>query len=194
MSEHTRVRIMNSTANLILLRGYDATRTKDIAEISGVSEATIFKYFKSKEDLLKNIIISMLDKFTKESKINIAACLKKFSIKPNFSYKELLAYIIKERIEYFIKQDKLIKIIVREMLINPLLKKLFVETIYNSLTNVLDVIIKKGVEAGEFNQKASLNTLRDSIFGLIIYNTVINNSLDKSNIDFTDIILKGVIA
>ena len=36
--------------------GYDGTSTAQVAEAAGVSQATIFKYFKTKQDLLKAII------------------------------------------------------------------------------------------------------------------------------------------
>lgn len=199
MSEHTRNRILQSSLQLILAKGYDGTRTREIADMTGVSEATIFKHFKTKEELMKSLIVDMIDKFSIESKVIIAKTLKDFQKKAKFSYSELLRQIIIERINYFVKANSLIKIIVREMLINPGLKKLFIETIYNNLINILDVIIRKGVEAGEFKNLTDSKELKDIIFGLIIYNTVIHSAISTSPSggkaeQITDIILKGVIA
>lgn len=193
-SQFTKKRIIKTSVDVILSKGYDAARTKEIAEKSGVSEATLFKYFKSKEDLLKIIIVHMIEDFTKESKEIISRCIKDFN---NGSYKKLLQEIIVERLNFFTKNNKLIKIIVREMLINPVLKKLFVQTIYNNLTSILEVVIAKGIKAGEFSKGTALSTIKDNIFGIIIYNTVIYSAIfdnKKDAIETTDAILNGIIA
>lgn len=193
---HTEKRIMNATVEILLLKGYDAMRTREIAERSGVSEATIFKYFRSKEDLLKALVIDLVGKFTDESKVIIGNTLKEFTLVGNGSYKDLLRKIIIERTNYFLTQNKLIRLLIREMLINFVLKKLFIETIYNNLIGVLEVIIRKGIERGEFNKTISPEILKDTIFGLIIYNTVLQNEIDnKSPVNvnkMTDFIINSI--
>lgn len=196
--EDTRNRIVDVTADIILEKGYDGARTRDIAAKSGVSEATVFKYFSSKEELMKHLITSMVNKFTSESRIIIGRTIKDFSNQGKASFKELLKSIITERINYFMTENKLLKIIVREMLVNQALKKLFIDTIYNNFMGIMEVIIVKGIEAGEF-RKTALKTLKDTIFGVIIYNTVINSviddSFDKSKAkEMTDILINGITA
>lgn len=196
--EDTRNRIVDVTADIILEKGYDGARTRDIAAKSGVSEATVFKYFSSKEELMKHLITSMVNKFTSESRIIIGRTIKDFSNQGKASFKELLKSIIIERINFFMTENKLLKIIVREMLVNQALKKLFIDTIYNNFMGIMEVIIVKGIEAGEF-RKTALKTLKDTIFGVIIYNTVINSviddSFDKSKAkEMTDILINGITA
>jgi AcrR family transcriptional regulator len=58
MNKEQRIKqIKKKTFNLIAHNGsLDSTRTKDIASAIGASEATIFKYFDSKEDILESVI------------------------------------------------------------------------------------------------------------------------------------------
>lgn len=58
MNKEQRIKqIKKKTFNLIAHNGsLDSIRTKDIASAIGASEATIFKYFDSKEDILESVI------------------------------------------------------------------------------------------------------------------------------------------
>lgn len=50
--EETRTRIVRSAVDLIVQRGYDAVTMKDIAKAAGIGDATIYKYFPTKERLI----------------------------------------------------------------------------------------------------------------------------------------------
>ena len=47
---------------LFAKQGYHGTSTLQIAKEAGVSQATVFKYFKTKEDLLYSIIVPIIPK------------------------------------------------------------------------------------------------------------------------------------
>ena len=51
---------MKAAIQLFAQKGFNGTSTVDIAEMAGVSQATIFKYFKTKEELLTQIIMPIL--------------------------------------------------------------------------------------------------------------------------------------
>ena len=51
--EERRAQIINVASNLFAEKGFTGARTKEIAELAGVSEALIFKYFRNKEELYK---------------------------------------------------------------------------------------------------------------------------------------------
>lgn len=53
--------ILDSTSELLGKKSLDSIRTAEIAEKAGVSEATLFKYFKSKDKLTSKIIESYLE-------------------------------------------------------------------------------------------------------------------------------------
>lgn len=52
----TKEKIIQTARNLFYQKGYDATTTASIAEEVGVSEATLYKYFKSKMALLLSTV------------------------------------------------------------------------------------------------------------------------------------------
>ena len=52
----TKEKIIQTARNLFYQKGYDTTTTASIANEAGVSEATLYKYFKSKMALLLSTV------------------------------------------------------------------------------------------------------------------------------------------
>ena len=53
---------IETAIKLFAKQGYHGTSTLQIAKEAGVSQATVFKYFKTKEDLLYSIIVPVIPK------------------------------------------------------------------------------------------------------------------------------------
>lgn len=65
----TRELILESAKQSFMTKGYDKSRTKEIAENAGVSEALLFKYFKNKEGLYQEFQYYAFD-LTTETLLN----------------------------------------------------------------------------------------------------------------------------
>ncbi|MBL4745081.1 MAG: TetR/AcrR family transcriptional regulator [Flavobacteriaceae bacterium] len=65
-----REALLNATLNLVNNNGFHATPMSKIAKLAGVSPATIYLYFKSKQDLINQLYINSKIAFTKEAFIN----------------------------------------------------------------------------------------------------------------------------
>lgn len=59
--EQSTTRILNAALELFAEEGYDRTSISKIAKTAGVSKGLIYNYYKSKEELLKGLIISMMN-------------------------------------------------------------------------------------------------------------------------------------
>src|SRR5690348_15577396 len=56
-SEETRLRIFAATRQLIAKKGRRGTTTREIAELAGVNEATIFRHFGNKDALIEACVL-----------------------------------------------------------------------------------------------------------------------------------------
>lgn len=56
MPEETRAKILEAAMNLMSVKGYSSTTTKEIAQLAGIAEITLFRNFKSKDEILQNVI------------------------------------------------------------------------------------------------------------------------------------------
>lgn len=106
-------KIMRSAVNLISTKGYDGTSTLNIAEHAGLSQATLFKYFKTKVDLLTAIlhpvVPGLFGSFFEE--------LLTFE-----TTEEKVHYLVHNRMTYLKKNRALMKIIFHELFSNKKLR------------------------------------------------------------------------
>lgn len=79
-AEETRNRLIDSALKVFSRRGFTASTTKDIAKEAGVTDGLIYHYFKSKEDLMWEIlekhtlvhqIQQTLDKMNKDMELEV---------------------------------------------------------------------------------------------------------------------------
>lgn len=126
-------KIMWSAVDLMSTKGYNGTSTLHIAEHAGLSQATLFKYFKTKVDLLTAIlhpvVPGLFGSFFDE--------LLTFE-----TTEEKVHYLVHNRMTYLKKNRALMKIILHEIFSN---KKLINEQIFiwNTIQNKLLALHKE---------------------------------------------------
>ena len=97
-------------------KGYNGTSTLEIAKAAGVSQATVFKYFRTKEDLLISIIAPILPRLFS----NFLGRVKNIN---TITVKEVIHYIVRDRFRFMKENKDIIKIIFSEVLTNEQLKQ-----------------------------------------------------------------------
>jgi len=69
--------IMDTALRLFATKGFETTSVSAIAKEAGISKGLMYNYFKSKEDLLKNIIIGNMSQFLEYLQIENPDKIKK---------------------------------------------------------------------------------------------------------------------
>ena len=110
---------IEAAIKLFAKQGYNGTSTLQIAKVAGVSQATVFKYFKTKEDLLYSITLPVLPKL-------YLVFLGR--VQNANSIQELIRYIVRDRFEFLEENSNTVKIIYSEILTNENLKKQVIES------------------------------------------------------------------
>ena len=139
-------KIMQAAVDLISTKSYNGTSTLQIAKHAGLSQATLFKYFKTKEDLLTAILHPV-----------VPGLFGRF-------FEELLAlntteekvhYLVHNRMAYLKKNRALMKIILQEIFSNKKLRK---EQIYlwNTLQDKLLVLHKDLIADSRVNPEITI--------------------------------------
>lgn len=111
--EKTQQMIMHTAISLFASRGYNATATSHIAKEAHVSEAIIFKYYKNKENLLKEICSVAMKQIVEN--ISIIPLLKNVEKSKAYPLKDFIHAILQERLEFLYKNHELIKLLLLEM-------------------------------------------------------------------------------
>lgn len=178
-SEITKKRIRNAGLKLALDKGLHKLTTRDIAEKSVVSEATIFRYFKTKDELLNTICIGIIDKFANNTKLQVGEIISEFSKKKSSDYGNLLNQILVNRSTYFFENKNALNIILREIPNNPIINDLFTTKIKDYLISILNVIIQKGIQNKHFTSEINIIEICDLLYINLI--TINKNNLNNFN-------------
>lgn len=152
---------IEAAINLFAKQGYHGTSTLQIAKEAGVSQATVFKYFKTKEDLLYSIIVPIIPKLFLDF-------LKR--IQNTNSLEELISYAVEDRM-IFLKENKdTVKIVFSEILTNENLKAQLIDSLKAVFAeiNFKDILQKHKENNPEINEGLSSAEVIRSFAGPIM--------------------------
>jgi len=188
--------IFQSAIDLFSEYGYSNTSTKQISEHAGVSEGSIFRKFKNKEELLLAILEPLtheilpqdLDRFsniaTEDTQLNLNSFLTK---------------IIQDRITLYKDNHKIMKIFLNEFIYDPQVHDRLIETIpkksFKQFNNVLDDLKAKHLLVAWDNLEI-FRFLASNILGYLIQHYFIadvkkwDETLEIKHV--TDFIVKGL--
>lgn len=183
--------IINAAIEVFLKKGYEGATTKEIAKKAKVSEGTIFRYFKTKKDILIAILNRMAEQVFLEFE-------KEMHDNGNDNERETVKKLLKKYYRFIVNNSDLLKILFFEVQFHKDLKKEFNENVLSKILEKSSDIIKEAGYEGKTNSDIVVNVLCGLFFGLIIVDNI-NKSISDSNVvngevidEIVDIILNGI--
>ena len=158
--EEVKCSIIDAAKRVFLKWGLNKTTMEDIAHEAGKGKSTLYYYFRSKEEILENVIIDELDSISIKAKTAIEGIDS-----PKDKLKKYIAITLAE----MKKSVSLYSLIKGEIKGN----KEFIDNIRKRFDNSEEMIIlkilKMGLKLREFNflKEAELNKTANVIVGLI---------------------------
>lgn len=188
--------ILEAAIKIFAEKSYNGATTSEIAKEAGVAEGTIFRYFKTKKDLLSSIL-NQLTVFIGSNLIEnqLSKILEENKEK---NEKETLKIVIKNRIELIKKYKDIMKIVFTEMQFSSELREGITKNILPKAKGIARKFIIMFIEKGSF-RKVDVEAAETAILGIIIsyvlqnYLIVDNKSEDDMALDnIVDIIINGL--
>ena len=165
-------KVLAAALELFSNNGFHATTTAKIAQLAGVSEGTIYKYFPSKNELLKQLLTPLFLK-----------------IKNNFFIKvqnyhnltELVSFFVEDRVQFVINNFSLFKLFIQEVLIQSPIADIL-DNILNDQEGIFSDLQKLKDNFPEINQQLSpLEILRIFLGPMIVY--IFQNQLFQAEVE-----------
>lgn len=156
--EENRRSILQAAEKVFVQKGYSLSTVDDIAEEAQFSKATLYRYFKSKSDILLEIIYGSFKTSYQEIKK-----IQKKSLSAEEKLRELINYIF----SYYHEKKNLARIMVMEKAamekitktklgfqvahgqVHPDIPPRFLDKM-RQISDLISEVIKEGVESGEF--------------------------------------------
>lgn len=189
--DKTEQKIVDATIFLLDKEGMNGTTTKKIAKKAEVSEVTVFRKFKSKDNLLKIAKIYYSDYFLE--KISDI-----FTNYEDTDLESLLKHIWGKLVNFLDNNLDIIKIALDELMSNPEEEKIFSkfsDEVLKNLTHIFQEQIDKG-KIRKINPSAAALTVFSVIVEGIIFwkfeSKVSNDDTNKYLDDFLDIFINGI--
>lgn len=191
--------ILNAAIKVFSQNGYGNSRTSEIAKEASVAEGTIFRYYKTKKDLLMGLIIPFATKFMKP--LVLESAIKIMESSEDKPIDEVLKELMADRIELVKKNLPLIKTVLVEASYHPELLSVLKEQIISKALPVVEKFISGYVKKNELRNIDSsliLRSIVSIIGGYIFLSSVFPEYFagegDKKEINkLTDILLNGII-
>ena len=191
------LRIDLSAIELFAEKGYANTSTKEIATRAEVAEGTIFKHYRTKENLLLNILLKFLKVLMPSMKKEI---LEKLSQQEFHTFSEFFDFFLRNRIDFILINRDVFRIFVKELIYNDELRTLLFA---NSAADIVEVIYKyydQFKASGELREvdnaimlKFMLKTvLADAVWTFMLTDHYLSLDIDRWIKERTDEFLLGM--
>ena len=136
--------LLDAALDLFVERGFAATRSEDVAALAGVSKGTLYLYYPSKEELLKEVIRhNVINQIAEGAQI-----IRDFE----GATPELLAMVLRlwwERIGET-RASGIVKLMTSEVRNFPEIAQFYVDEVVTPSNQMLEQVIQRGVDRGEF--------------------------------------------
>lgn len=157
---HRKERLIITTIEIIDELGLQGLSTREIAKRQGVSEATIFRHYKSKNELL----LAVLENFS-EFDHDIFQSIKLKGLPP----REAINFLICSHVEYYENYPAITSILLNfDELRHEQVLEAKVNRIINNRTEYLRELFEEAQKEGEISPGVNIDTIPDVIFGAVI--------------------------
>lgn len=157
-------KILKASIEIFSIKGFNATTTKEIAKSAGIAEGTIYRYFKTKKDILRKILIHTINIFSK--KIVLGSIEKILIQAKEKNIREILKEILYDRLKLIDSIFNMAQVVFTEAMMHDDVR----EAIYqNIISGALEMF-------REFHQNMQdKNILRDDVETEVIFRSILGN-------------------
>lgn len=191
-----QIRILQAAVEIFSEKGFASTSTSEIAQKAGVAEGTIFRHFKTKNELLLAIVTPMMSKI-------IAPLMMKDLFKvlhtEHVEMADFVREVMRNRIDFARKNMPILKIFLQEIPFQPALRERFKEQAIEKVLKRVVAIIEHYQQTGQVVPYPPAHIIRFSasvVIGYVLFRFMMAPELewdDEKDTDITvDLIMHGL--
>jgi AcrR family transcriptional regulator len=157
-----REEILQAAATLFAQKGYQRTAVREIAERAGIAPGTIYLYFEGKGDLL----IQLMKRLTELEELD-ADLVGAFET----DARTFLTTISRERMARLVENEEMVRAILPQMLVQPVLREAFYQELVEPLISLLEAYVQTRIEEGDIRPidvPLTVRTVQSLFIGLLI--------------------------
>jgi AcrR family transcriptional regulator len=165
VSPDKEVRIINAAINIFSEKGFEATRTKEIAERAGIAEGTIFRYFPTKDAILERMVPLLIRVMLPRISGPIDRILLAHTTD---SVEEIWFAILTDRIQMIRDNGRFIRSVLPELIHRAPLLEQMKTSIVPLIDQYIVKVIDYGVARGELSKTLDHQIVLQQMLGFIL--------------------------
>jgi len=176
--------IFDAAIELFSKKGYSATTTKEIAELAGVAEGTIFRYYKTKKSILDSIVRRFIGVM---GDIAVKPVEQIFMSAKDKDLKQILHDLMIDRLDLVDKLYPLVSIVMTEILFHDDLRELLYEKLIKraiqSFDGFHDAMVERGLLRGDVPAGAAFRAIFANIMVFIAQHKLFPGNATREEIE-----------
>lgn len=164
-SPDKEIRIINAAINAFSEKGFEATRTREIAERAGIAEGTIFRYFPTKDAILERMVPLLI----RVMMPRISSPIDKIiSSHQSDSVEEIYYEILIDRIKMIRDNGRFIRSVLPELIHRAPLLNQMKTTILPVIEQYVGSVVEYGKAKGELDAALETQMVMQQLLGFIL--------------------------
>jgi AcrR family transcriptional regulator len=139
-------KIMEASIKLFSEKGFHAASTSEIAKEAGVAEGTIYRYFKTKKDILISLVAPMVLRFAAPYLLKDVKTI----LQEDLPIEDALKKLYKNRLTIVEKNWARLRLIIQEVQFHPELREALVDNLVSYARNMTEAFVAQKISEGEF--------------------------------------------
>lgn len=158
--------IIEAAVKVFSEKGFGQSRTSEIAKEADVAEGTIFRYYKTKQDLLMGLILPIIVKFFRPLVIKSAEAIIKNE--KHKSLDEVIKDLFIDRLTLIEKNFPLIKTVFVEAMYHPELLETIQRDISPKVIPFINAFVEGNIEKGNFRDDIDSNVITRTMISMLM--------------------------
>lgn len=160
--------ILEAALNVFSKKGFEGSRTKEIAVEAGVSEATVFKYFPTKQNILASLIRPVIETIAKP--LFLAPVTKLIDNAGAVGLEKTLALLMLDRLDVFEKNERLVRTMLLELGRQGDIQATFGQLVFPLISAEIKRLYGIARERGEIAKHIDESTFTRNLLAMVIGN------------------------
>ncbi len=175
-----RTQILDAATQVFAAKGFNRATIRDVAQVAGVADGTIYNYFANKTDLLFGLLDRLNDTERRPASLAMAA---------DAPFADYFRAYLRERVEALWSNAELFRAVLPELLANPALRARYFDEVI-APTMELGEGAFQGLAAGgmirDLNLPLRMRILAGSLLGLMVLQLLGDETLAARWQEITD--------
>jgi len=174
------VRILNAAINTFAEKGFERTKTKEIAQKAGVAEGTIFRYFPTKDAILERMVPLLFKIIKPRVEKPIIDIIEGTRGEP---IEVIYTTIVLDRIKLIRQNERFLLSVLPALIHRPVMMNQFKESILPLIEKYLTQVLDAAKAREEIREDVSPDIVMSTMIGFILAYCIINGYEDEEKVE-----------